>query len=55
MLCGLGVRKEKLGSRRKEKEGVVARTAGAVRGAGASSKHGTGGPGEDPVGENGRN
>lgn len=31
----------------------MARTAGAVRGAGASSKRGTGGPGEDPVGEKG--
>lgn len=43
----------KLGSRRKE-EGGVARTTGAVRGAGASSKHGTRGSGEDPVGGKGR-
>jgi hypothetical protein len=50
---GLGKRSEKA-ERREEGVGVVARTSGAVRGAGASSQHRTGEPGEDHVGRKGR-
>lgn len=52
MLWGLGVRKEKLRKPRKEKGGM-ARTAGAVHGAGTSSRPGTGSP-EDYVSKKGR-